>query len=75
MTLERFQAIVLKLSNIMMARHYLWLNYPNDPQVLAIELGEAVLSDGPLYKELVNLGFQFKELAGLRLWVIERTDV
>ncbi len=38
MTLERFQAIVLKLGNQMFVRHYLWLNYPQDPALMAIEL-------------------------------------
>lgn len=38
MTLERFQSIVLKLGNQMYVRHYLWLNYPNDPQLLGIEM-------------------------------------
>ena len=38
MTLERFQAVVLRLGNQMFVRHYLWLNYPNDPQLMGIEL-------------------------------------
>lgn len=38
MTLQRFQAIVLRLGNQMFVRHYLWINYPNDPQVMGIEM-------------------------------------
>jgi hypothetical protein len=37
MTLQRFQGIVLKLGNQMFVRHYHWLNYPNDPQLLGIQ--------------------------------------
>lgn len=37
MTLERFQGLVLKLGNQMFVRHYLWVNYPNDPQSLGIQ--------------------------------------
>lgn len=36
-TLERFQAIVLKLGNQMFVRHYLWLNYPEDPQLMGLQ--------------------------------------
>lgn len=38
MTLQRFQWIVLKLGNQMYVRHYLWLNYPNGPQLMGIEM-------------------------------------
>ena len=38
MDLQRFQAVVLRLGNQMFVRHYLWLNYPNDPQLMGIEL-------------------------------------
>lgn len=38
MTLERLQGIVLRLGSQMFIRHYLWLNYPNDPQIMGIEL-------------------------------------
>ncbi len=38
MTMERFQATVLRLGNQMFVRHYHWLNYPNEPQILGIEL-------------------------------------
>lgn len=37
MTLQRFQGIVLRLGNQMFVRHYLWVNYPHDPQLLGIE--------------------------------------
>jgi hypothetical protein len=38
MKLIRFQSIVLKLGNQVFVRHYLWLNYPQDPQLMGIEL-------------------------------------
>lgn len=38
MNLQRFQGVVLRLGNQMFVRHYLWLNYPNDPQQFGIEL-------------------------------------
>jgi hypothetical protein len=38
MTLERFQGIVLQLGSQMFVRHYLWLNYPQDPQLMGIQL-------------------------------------
>lgn len=37
MTLQRFQGVVLKLGNQMFVRHYLWLNYPEDPQLMGIQ--------------------------------------
>jgi hypothetical protein len=36
-TIDRFQAIVLRLGNQMFVRHYLWLNYPQDPQLMGID--------------------------------------
>lgn len=38
MTLQQFQATVLKLGNQIFVRHYLWLNYPFDPQIMGIEM-------------------------------------
>ena len=38
MTIQRFQATVLKLGNQMFVRHYLWLNYPADPQLFGIQM-------------------------------------
>jgi hypothetical protein len=38
MTIQRLQAIVLRLGNQMFVRHYLWINYPNEPQMMGIEL-------------------------------------
>lgn len=37
MTLQRFQATVLKIGNQMFVRHYLWVNYPLEPPVLGIQ--------------------------------------
>jgi hypothetical protein len=36
-TMSRFQSIVLKLGNQMFVRHYHWLNYPNDPQLMGLQ--------------------------------------
>ncbi len=38
MTIQRFQSTVLKLGNQMFVRHYLWINYPSDPQQMGIEM-------------------------------------
>lgn len=38
MTIERFQGIVLKIGNQVFVRHYFWLNYPNDPQIMGVQL-------------------------------------
>lgn len=38
MNLQKFQSIVLKLGNQMYVRHYLWINYPHDPQLMGIEM-------------------------------------
>ena len=38
MTLERFQALVLRLGNQVFVRHYHWLNYPHDPPLMGIEM-------------------------------------
>ncbi len=42
MTLQRFQGVVLKIGNQMLVRHYLWLNYPNDPPLMGIQLERLV---------------------------------
>lgn len=36
-TIVELQRIVLRLGNQMFVRHYLWLNYPNDPQLMGIQ--------------------------------------
>lgn len=56
MTIQEFQRIVLRLSNQTHVRHFMWLNYPNDPQVMAIIL---IPSDGGhrLAHEMEALGF------------------
>lgn len=38
MTMRRFQGVVLKLGNQMFVRHYHWLNYPQEPQLMGLEL-------------------------------------
>ena len=38
MTLARLQSIVLRLGNQLFVRHYCWLNYPHEPQLMGIEL-------------------------------------
>ncbi len=71
MTLERLQGIILRLGNQMFVRHYLWLNYPNDPQMMGIELiGQA--PKGRLAAELIELGFVFNAKDGV--WEIERSQ-
>lgn len=55
MTVERFERLVLKLSNQMLVRHYLWLNYPYEPKIMQIEFSKPAQMD--LHKELEKLGF------------------
>jgi hypothetical protein len=37
MDLREFQRVVLRLGNQMFVRHFLWLNYPNGPQLMGIQ--------------------------------------
>jgi hypothetical protein len=37
-TIRRFERIVLRLSNQTFVRHHLWLNFPDDPRLMGIEL-------------------------------------
>lgn len=65
MTINEFQRIVIRLSNQMYVRHYLWLNYPNEPQTMALSLIDlanttgSITTDGGhrLSRELEALGF------------------
>lgn len=71
MTLQRFQGIVLKLSNQMFVRHYLWLNYPLDPQLMGLQFsGERDINR--LKDELMELGIGFDE--DRAMWTVKRTD-
>ena len=78
MTLQRFQGIVLKLGNQMFVRHYLCINYPNDPQSMGIELLRPAQSEyglecsARLTVELTELGFAFNE--SLSIWTIDRSE-
>jgi hypothetical protein len=79
MTIDRFQGLVLKLSNSLYVRCYYMLNYPHKPQILGIELFDRDGSDlkriaptkrkSILEKELNEMGFAFKD----GVWRIERT--
>ena len=42
MTLEDLQRIALRLGNQMFVRHYYWLNYPNDPQLMGIQFPQSI---------------------------------
>lgn len=71
MTLQRFQAIVLKLGNQCWIRHYLWLSYPNEPQVMGLDMigpGRQI----QLVKELEGAGFKFDSRFGM--WTVERSN-
>jgi hypothetical protein len=68
MTVQELQRIVLHIGNQMFVRYYLWLNYPNDPQLMGIQpLGIHMLG-----KELEELGFTWRD--DLKLFAIERTE-
>ena len=76
-TLQRFQAIILKLGNQVFIRHYLWLNYPNPYQLMGIQLLDpATLTllkpSGLLSKELLQEGFRFEEPRGM--WLVNRRN-
>lgn len=70
MTMQRFQSIVLRLGNQGFVRHYYWLNYPNDPQLMGIQFPADI--NGMLAKELADAGFVWNE--GLKVWTVERTE-
>lgn len=70
MTIQRFQSIVLKLGNKMFVRHYLWLNYPNDPQMIGIQFTQDILGSR-LATEISELGFRYD--AADQIWKIERS--
>lgn len=72
MTMDRFRAIVLKLGNQMFVRHYLWLNAPRDPQMMAIQFHGA--EGDRLISELRDLGFREAPSCGKRMWVVERRE-
>lgn len=75
MTMERFQGIVLRLSNQMLLRWYAWLNYPNDPQIFGLQchsISEASGFGKQLRAELERLGFVWNQAH--ELWTIERTE-
>lgn len=75
MTIQRFQNIVLRLGNQMFVRHYLWLNYPNDPQLMGLEHREYMRGyrpSGRLATELKAEGFQFNEQIGI--WTVGREE-
>lgn len=38
MTIEKLQSIALRIGNQRFVRHYLWLNYPERPQLMGIEI-------------------------------------
>lgn len=79
MTIQKLQDVVLKLSNQMFVRHYVWLNYPNDPQVMGIQFQSALRQRtktrrrltcecGDCYKckhrEAMRLKYRTKQLGG-----------
>lgn len=70
MTIERFQSTVLRVGNQLFTRHFLWLNYPHDPQLMGLAYKSEV-DERRLDAELVALGFHWH--AGFQAWVIERT--
>lgn len=74
MTIQRFQATVLKLSNQTFVRHYPWLNYPYDPQLMGIEFAyDSKLECQPLLRdEIVSLGFAMRKTDWI--WAIERSE-
>ena len=74
MPLADFQRLVLRLANQAFVRYALWLNYPNDPQLMGIDFGgnpESV--NTMLREELTRLGLAIDPR--FKMWTVERTDL
>lgn len=72
MTIERFQALVLKLSNQMFVRCYYWLNYPQDRQIFGLQFPAAQEFGPTLEAELRGLGFESNRQDAI--WTIARKE-
>lgn len=71
LTMQRFQAVAMRIANQMFVRVYYALNWPQKPQVLGIWT-KPPISSPVLSKELLDLGFEYKALD--QIWVIEREE-
>jgi hypothetical protein len=64
--------LVWQLSNQLFVRHYRWLNYPREPQLLALQFADDI-ENTPLEAELKSLGFVWD--ATQRIWAIPRKAI
>lgn len=67
MNADRFQRIVLRLSNSTYVRHWMWFNHPQQPQVMALRVNDESLTGRGLEAldtELTALGFARAEFGG-----------
>jgi hypothetical protein len=73
-SIRELQRIALRLSNQMFVRHFMWLNYPNDPQVMGIMLRDpdVTAGDDMLQKEMLRLGFRWNP--ELSMYAVERRE-
>lgn len=85
MTIERFQGIVLRVSNFVWCRHWVHFNAPQSPAKMAIQildLKPGSETDRPqwqprLLKDLENYGFELlngKHNEGDKIYTIARTN-
>ena len=71
MTLEKLESIVLRLANQTHVRYYKWLNYPNEPQIMGIQLQE---EPGKILKqEFYQLGLRYQ--IRFNVWTVERESL
>lgn len=74
MSADEFQRLVLRLSNSTYIRHWMWFNYPQKPQVMALRVNDESLTGsarGTLDAELLERGFVLATFGG---YTIARTD-
>lgn len=76
MTIDEFTRIVLKLANLFHVRYWLNWGYPNEPQILVLQILADIERDEPrLAEELRQLGLRtFQTSNGDKYWMAERSD-
>lgn len=81
MTIDYLQGIVRRLANQMPVRYYLWLNYPQDPQLMGIELfgpngkggWNSIKGEFMLEREMLVSGFGWD--GARKMWTAPRHEV
>jgi hypothetical protein len=70
-SMDDFQSLVWQLSNQLFVRHYRWLNYPQKPQLFALQFADDIANTS-LEAELKSLGFAWDPIQ--RIWAILRKE-